>query len=238
MALPRIDVPTYELVIPSTDEKIKFRPFLVKEEKVLLIAMESGKSEDMLQSVKNIVNECTFQKLKLGEMPMFDVEYLFLNIRAKSVGEVSKLKVLCQDDMETYATVEINLNEVNVQVDGELHSNKIELTDEMGVIMKYPTIDSFTTNGIQNITAANMIDVIASCVEQIYDKKGEEVYDSKDSTQAEIIDFVEQLNTTQFQEVQAFFDTMPRLQHTITVKNPKTKVESEVTLTGLNDFFV
>jgi len=238
MALPRIDVPTYELVIPSTDEKIKFRPFLVKEEKVLLIAMESGKSEDMLQSVKDIVNECTFQKLKLGEMPMFDVEYLFLNIRAKSVGEVSKLKVLCQDDMETYATVEINLNEVNVQVDGELHSNKIELTDEMGVIMKYPTIDSFTTNGIQNITAANMIDVIASCVEQIYDKKGEEVYDSKDSTQAEIIDFVEQLNTTQFQEVQAFFDTMPRLQHTITVKNPKTKVESEVTLTGLNDFFV
>ena len=238
MALPRIDVPTYELVIPSTDEKIKFRPFLVKEEKVLLIAMESGKSEDMLQSVKDIVNECTFQKLKLGEMPMFDVEYLFLNIRAKSVGEVSKLKVLCQDDMETYATVEINLNEVNVQVDGELHSNKIELTDEMGVIMKYPTIDSFTKNGIQNITAANMIDVIASCVEQIYDKKGEEVYDSKDSTQAEIIDFVEQLNTTQFQEVQAFFDTMPRLQHTITVKNPKTKVESEVTLTGLNDFFV
>ena len=238
MALPRIDVPTYELVIPSTDEKIKFRPFLVKEEKVLLIAMESGRSEDMLQSVKDIVNECTFQKLKLGEMPMFDVEYLFLNIRAKSVGEVSKLKVLCQDDMETYATVEINLNEVNVQVDGELHSNKIELTDEMGVIMKYPTIDSFTTNGIQNITAANMIDVIASCVEQIYDKKGEEVYDSKDSTQAEIIDFVEQLNTTQFQEVQAFFDTMPRLQHTMTVKNPKTKVESEVTLTGLNDFFV
>ena len=238
MALPRIDVPIYELVIPSTDEKIKFRPFLVKEEKILLIAMESGKSEDMLQSVKNIVNECTFQKLKLGEMPMFDVEYLFLNIRAKSVGEVSKLKVLCQDDMKTYATVEINLNEVNVQVDGELHSNKIELTDEMGVIMKYPTIDSFTKNGIQNITAANMINVIASCVEQIYDKKGEEVYDSKDSTQAEIIDFVEQLNTTQFQEVQAFFDTMPRLQHTITVKNPKTKVESEVTLTGLNDFFV
>ena len=238
MALPRLDVPIYELVIPSTDEKIKFRPFLVKEEKVLLIAMESGKSEDMLQSVKDIVNECTFQKLKLGEMPMFDVEYLFLNIRAKSVGEVSKLKVLCQDDMETYATVEINLNEVNVQVDGELHSNKIELTDEMGVIMKYPTIDSFTKNGIQNITAANMINVIASCVEQIYDKKGEEVYYSKDSTKQELIDFVEQMNTTQFQEVQAFFDTMPRLQHTMTVKNPKTKVESEVTLTGLNDFFV
>ena len=238
MALPRIDVPTYELVIPSTDEKIKFRPFLVKEEKILLIAMESAKSEEMLQAVKDIVNECTFNKLKLGEMPMFDVEYLFLNIRSKSVGEVSKLKVLCQDDMKTYAKVEIDLNEVEVQVDSETHTNKIELSDEMGVIMKYPTIDSFTTNGIKSITAANMIDVIASCVAQIYDKKGEEVFDSKDSTMTELIDFVEQLNTTQFQEVQKFFDTMPRLQHTILVTNPKTKVESEVTLTGLNDFFV
>jgi len=238
MALPRIDVPIYELVIPSTDEKIKFRPFLVKEEKILLIAMESGEPDEMIQAVKNIVDECTFNKLKLGEMPMFDVEYLFLNIRSKSVGEVSKLKVLCQDDMETYAIVEINLNEVEVQVDSETHSNKIELSDEMGVIMKYPTIDSFTTNGIKSITAANMIDVIASCVAQIYDKKGEEVFDSKDSTMTELIDFVEQLNTTQFQEVQKFFDTMPRLQHTILVTNPKTKVESEVTLTGLNDFFV
>ena len=238
MALPRVDVPIYELVIPSTDEKIKFRPFLVKEEKILLIAMESGEPDEMIQAVKNIVDECTYNKLKLGEMPMFDVEYLFLNIRAKSVGEVSKLKVLCQDDMKTYAKIEIDLNEVEVQVDSEVHTNKIELSDEMGVIMKYPTISSFTTNGIKNITAANMIDVIASCIAQIYDKKGEEVFDSKDSTQAELIDFVEQLNTTQFQEIQKFFDTMPRLQHTILVTNPKTKVESEVTLTGLNDFFV
>jgi len=238
MALPRIDVPTYELVIPSTDEKIKFRPFLVKEEKILLIAMESGEPDEMIQAVKNIVDECTYNKLKLGEMPMFDVEYLFLNIRAKSVGEVSKLRVLCQDDMKTYADVEIDLNEVQVEVDSELHTNKIELSDEMGVIMKYPTIDSFTANGIKNITAANMIDVIASCIAQIYDKKGEEVFDSKDSTQAELIDFIEQLNTTQFQEVQKFFDSMPKLQHTILVTNPKTKVESEVTLTGINDFFV
>ena len=238
MALPRLNVPIYELVVPSTDEKIKFRPFLVKEEKILLIAMESGEPDEMIQAVKNIVDECTYNKLKLGEMPMFDVEYLFLNIRAKSVGEVSKLRVLCQDDMKTYADVEIDLNEVQVEVDSELHTNKIELSDEMGVIMKYPTIDSFTANGIQNITAANMINVIASCIAQVYDKKGEEVFESKDSTQAELIDFVEQLNTTQFQEVQKFFDTMPRLQHTILVINPKTKVESEVTLTGLNDFFV
>jgi hypothetical protein len=237
MALPKLNVPTHELVIPSTDKKIKYRPFLVKEEKVLLIAMESGETKDMLQAVKDIVDECTFHKLELGTMPMFDVEYIFLNIRAKSVGEVSKLKVLCQDDGETYADVEIDLNEINVQVDKE-HTNKIELTDEMGVIMKYPTIDSFSADGIGDITASNMLDVITTCIAQIYDKKGEEVYDSKDSTKKELVEFIEQLNTQQFAKVQSFFDTMPSLKHTITVKNPKTKVESEVTLTGLNDFFV
>ena len=237
MALPKLNVPTYELVVPSTDEKIKYRPFLVKEEKILLIAMESGKSEDMLQSVKDIVDECTFNKLKLGAMPMFDVEYIFLQIRAKSVGEVSKLKVLCHDDMKTYANVEVDLNDIKVQVEDD-HTNKIELSDEMGVIMKYPTIDSFTENKIDDINASNMLDVIAVCVDQIYDKKGEEVYESKDSTRKELIEFVEQLNTKQFADVQKFFDTMPSLRHTITVKNPKTKKESEVTLTGLNDFFV
>jgi len=237
MALPKLSVPTYELVVPSTDEKVKYRPFLVKEEKILLIAMESGKSEDMLQSVKDIVDECTFNKLKLGTMPMFDVEYIFLQIRAKSVGEVSKLKVLCQDDMKTYANVSIDLNDIEVQVDDD-HTNKIVLSDEMGVIMQYPTIDSFTENKIDDINASNMLDVIAVCIAQIYDKKGEEVYDSKDSTKKELVEFVEQLNTKQFADVQKFFDTMPSLRHTITVKNPKTKKESEVTLTGLNDFFV
>ena len=236
MALPRLDVPTYELTIPSTDDKIKYRPFLVKEEKILLIAMESGETKAMLQSVKDIVDECTFNQLNLGNMPMFDIEYIFLNIRAKSVGEISKLKVLCQDDMKTYANVEIDLSEIQVQVSDE-HTNKIELTDEMGVIMKYPTIDSFNVNNIADITTDNMLEVIAACIAQIYDKKGEEVYDSKDSTQKELIEFVEQLNTKQFQDMQKFFDTMPALKHTITVKNPKTKKESKVTLTGLNDFF-
>ena len=236
MALPRLDVPTYELAIPSTDDKIKYRPFLVKEEKILLIAMESGETKDMLQAVKDIVDECTFNQLNLGTMPMFDIEYIFLNIRAKSVGEVSKLKVLCQDDMKTYANVEIDLSEIEVQVE-EGHTNKIELTDEMGVIMKYPTIDSFNSNNIADINSENMLDVIATCIAQIYDKKGEEVYDSKDSTQKELIEFVEQLNTKQFQDIQKFFDTMPALKHTITVKNPKTKKESKVTLTGLSDFF-
>ena len=237
MALPMINVPTYELVVPSTDEKVKYRPFLVKEEKILLMAMESGENTDLLQAVKDIVSQCTFGKLKLGDMPMFDVEYIFLQIRAKSVGEVSKLRVLCQDDMDTYADVEINLNDVKVQVD-DGHRNKIELSDEMGVIMKYPTIDSFTENGIKDITPSNMIEVIASCILQIYDKKGEEVHFAKDQTKKELIDFIEQMNTKQFADVQRFYDTMPSLKHTIKIENPKTKVESEVTLTGLSDFFV
>ena len=236
MALPKLEVPIYELTVPSTDEKIKYRPFLIKEEKILLIAMESGANEDVIQAVKQIVSECTFNTLKLGNMPMFDVEYIFLQIRAKSVGEVSKLRVLCQDDGETYANVEVDLNDVHVQVD-DTHTNKIELTDEMGVIMQYPTMDSFTEEGIGDINPSNMIDVIATCIAQIYDKKGEEVYDSKDSTKKELVDFIEQMNTQQFQDVQAFFDSMPKLRHEVTVVNPKTKVENIVALSGLNDFF-
>ena len=236
MALPKLTTPTYELEVPSTDEKIKYRPFLVKEEKILLIALESGENKDIVQAVKSIVAECTFNKFKVGDMPMFDVEYIFLQIRAKSVGEVSTMRVLCKDDGKTYATVEIDLNEVQVQVSDE-HTNKIELSDDMGVIMKYPSIDSFAEGGIDNITPSNMIDVVANCIAQIYDKGGEDVYDAKDSTKKEKVEFIEQMNTKQFAEMQAFFDTMPSLKHTFTVKNPKTKVESEVTLSGLNDFF-
>ena len=236
MALPKIDVPIYELTVPSTDEKIKYRPFLVKEEKLLLIAMESGENSDILRAVKDIVDSCTFNKMKIGNMPMFDVEYIFLQIRAKAVGEVSTLRVLCLDDMKTYAKVEVDLNEIEVRVT-DAHTNKIELSDEMGVIMKYPTVDSFVENKIDDISPANMLDVIVTCIDKIYDKKGEEVFDAKDSTKQELVDFVEQMNTTQFADVQKFFDTMPSLTHEITVKNPKTKKESKVTLNGLNDFF-
>jgi len=236
MALPKLTTPTFELEVPSTDEKIKYRPFLVKEEKILLMAMESGENKDIVQAVKDIVSECTFNKLNLGTMPMFDVEYIFLNIRAKSVGEISKLNLLCPDDGKTYTNVEIDLSKVEVQVEKD-HTNKIELSDDMGMIMTYPTIDLFAESGIENITANNMLDVIGSCILQIYEEKGEKVYEAKDQTKKELIEFIESMNTKQFKLLQKFFDTMPKLKHEITIKNPKTKKESKITLTGLNDFF-
>ena len=236
MALPKLTTPTYELEIPSTDEKIKYRPFLVKEEKILMMALESKQEKDITQAVKDIVKECTFNKVNIDNMPMFDVEYIFLNIRSKSVGEVSKLKILCPDDKKTYADVELDLNEVNVQV-GEDHTNKIELGNGTGMIMQYPSIDSFKDSGIRDINASNMLEVISTCILQIYEEEGKKVYDSKDQTSKELTDFIEQLNTKQFKDVQKFFDTMPKLKHEVTIKNPKTKVESKITLSGLNDFF-
>ena len=236
MALPKLTTPTYELEIPSTDDKIKYRPFLVKEEKILMMAMESKSSADITQAVKDIVSECTFNKVKIDDMPMFDVEYIFLNIRSKSVGEVSKLKLLCPDDGKTYANVEVNLNEVKVQV-GDDHTNKIDLGNGMGMIMKYPTIDSFSESGIRDINPGNMLEVISTCILQIFEDEGKKVYDTKDQTKQEVIDWIEQLNSKQFKDVQNFFETMPKLKHDIKIKNPKTKKESTITLNGLNDFF-
>ena len=236
MALPKLNTPTYELEIPSTDEKIQYRPFLVKEEKILMMALETKDNAQIVNAVKDIVNECTFNKVNISTMPMFDTEFIFLQIRSKSVGEISKLKLLCPDDEKTYADIELDLNEVKVQV-GDDHTNKIKLTDDMGIIMTYPSIESFADSGIQEINATNMLDVIGSCILQIYEQKGEKVYEAKDQTKKELTEFIEQLNTKQFQDVQKFFDTMPRLKHTIKIKNPKTKKTSEVTLSGLNDFF-
>jgi hypothetical protein len=236
MALPKLTTPTYELEIQSTDDKIKYRPFLVKEEKILMMAMESKSSADITQAVKDIVSECTFNKVKIDDMPMFDVEYIFLNIRSKSVGEVSKLKLLCPDDGKTYANVEVNLNEVKVQV-GDDHTNKIDLGNGMGMIMKYPTIDSFKESGIKDINPGNMLEVISTCILQIFEDEGKKVYDTKDQTKQEVIDWIEQLNSKQFKDVQNFFETMPKLKHDIKIKNPKTKKESTITLNGLNDFF-
>jgi hypothetical protein len=236
MALPKLTTPTYELEIPSTDAKVKYRPFLVKEEKILMMAMESKENADITQAVKDIVLECTFNKVDISSMPMFDVEYIFLQIRSKSVGEVSKLKLLCPDDKKTYAEIELNLNDVKVQV-GDGHTNKIELGNGMGMIMTYPSLDSFKGSGIRDINSSNMLEVISGCIMQIYEEDGKKTYDPKDQTQKELTDFIEQLSTKQFKDVQKFFETMPKLKHEITLKNPKTKKESKITLTGLNDFF-
>ena len=201
-----------------------------------MIAMESEEQTGIINAVKDIVKACTFDKFDVANAPMFDVEYVFLQIRSKSVGEVSTLKLLCPDDKETYVNVDIDLSEIMVQVD-EGHNPKIELTDEMGMYMTYPSIDLLSATGITDINASNMLDVISACILQIYDKKGEEVFETKDQTKKEISEFVESLNTKQFQEVQKFFDTMPKLKHTVEIDNPKTKVKSKVVLQGLNDFF-
>ena len=236
MALPKLNTPTYELEIPSTDEKVKYRPFLVKEEKILMMAMEADENKEIVNAVKEIVHSCTFEKLDIANLPMFDIEYIFLNIRAKSVGETSKLKVLCQDDGKTYADLELNLSEVKVQV-GEDHTNKVELSDDMGMIMTYPTLESFINLGLTNITPKNMLEVIGSCILQIYEEKGEKVYDPKDQTKKELTEFLESFTTQQFQDVQKFFDTMPKLKHEVEVTNPKTKKKNKIVLQGLSDFF-
>ena len=237
MALPKIDAPTYELTLPSTDLKVKFRPFLVKEEKILLIAMETGKEKDIYEATKQIVDSCTFNTLEVESLPMFDLEYIFLNIRARSVGEISKFKVICPDDKKTYADVEIDLTKVEVQVDDE-HTNTI-IVDEnrkLGVVLKYPTM-SILKSGT-NIDSANMdtiFDMLTTCVDHIFE--GEKIYPAKDSTPQEIKEFFEGLSQESFTKVKNFFDTMPRVRHEIEVTNPVTKVKSKVTLQGLNDFF-
>ena len=236
MALPQVNTPTYELVVPSTDEKLKYRPFLVKEEKILMIAMEGKEQSGIIEATKEIVKSCTFGKFDTLQAPIFDVEYIFLNIRAKSVGEISTVRLRCLDDNETFVPTDIDLTKVEVEMNKD-HTNKIELSEEMGMIMTYPTLDSFNEYEGTVVNASNMIDIIASCVTQIYDKGGEEVFEAKDSTKQELIDFIEQLNAKQFADVQSFFDTMPKLTHTVKIKNPKTKKESEITLSGLNDFF-
>ena len=236
MALPQVTTPTYELAVPSTDKKLKYRPFLVKEEKILMIAMEAQEQSGIIDAVKQIVEACTFNKFDIASSPMFDVEYIFLNIRAKSIGEISTIRLRCPDDNETLVETQIDLTKVEVEMP-EGHTNKIELTEEMGMIMTYPTLDSFGEYDGTVVNATNMIDIIALCITQIYDKKGEEIFEAKDSTKQELIDFIEQLNSKQFKDLQKFFDTMPKLTHTVEIENPKTKVKSKVTLNGLNDFF-
>ena len=236
MALPKIETPTYELTLPSQDIKVKYRPFLVKEEKILLMALESQKSDEIFQATKQIVSSCTFDALKVEELPTFDLEYIFLQIRAKSVGETTKFKVLCPDDKKTYADVEVDLTKVNVEVDDN-HTNKLVVDEKrnLGVVLKYPTMNVLKSGTMENPTTEQIFDVLTECVDHIYE--GDKIYPAKDSTPQEIKEFFEGLSQDSFVKIKNFFDTMPRLRYEVEVTNPVTNVKSKVVLSGLNDFF-
>ena len=233
MALPKIAVPTYELEIPSNKEKLTYRPFLVKEEKILLLAMEQDDEDTMIAAVKQIIVNCTYEKIEVENLALFDLEYIFLRIRAKSVGEVAKLQILCEDDGETYVPVEIDLESIEVEFQ-EGHNPKIELTDDIGIIMGYPTFEFLDFN-IEATDVNKLFDIIASSINQIYE--GDIVYEKVDFNKKELKTFLESLTSEQFKKLQEFFETMPRLRHTLEVKNPKTKVTNTVVLEGLNAFF-
>jgi len=238
MALPIANVAKYELTLPSQQKVIHYRPFLVKEEKILLMAMESGESKEMITAIKEIVKSCTFNEMNAEDHPMFDIEYVFLQIRAKSVGEVAKLKVLCPDDGETYGDVDVDLSKIEVMVDDD-HSNNIMIDEDrkLGVTMKYPSlkdIDGDTLTGEVNIEKTYKM--IENSVESIYE--GETVHMAKDLEKNELTEFLDNLSADQMKKLTAFYNSMPRLEHKVMVKNPKTEVESEVTLKGLASFFV
>ena len=235
MALPTLNVPKFKMKLPSDGRTVNYRPFLVKEEKLLLLATETGSQEDIVTAIKNIITECT-DIHDIDDLPTFDIEYVFLQIRTKSVGEAVEVSVTCPDDSETTVPVKIPLNEIKVKKDKK-HKKDIKLGDDIILTMGYPSLDTFVQMNFQEEepTVDSVFEMAASCVKQIAD--AEQVYDAMDTPREELISFFDQLTSQQFQEVQAFFDTMPKLQHTVKVINPKTKVESSVTLEGLSAFF-
>lgn len=240
MPLPKIATPQYELILPSTGKTIKYRPFLVKEEKVLILALESQDVNQITNAIKQILKDCIISRgIKVEELPTFDIEYIFLNVRGKSVGESIDLIVTCSDDGETQVPVKIYIDEIEVQKDPE-HRSEIKLDNNLVLKMKYPSLNEFIKNNFDfssnNIsTIDKSLDVIASCIDSVYTE--EEIWSAKDCTKKELTNWIETLTSYQFQEVEKFFNTMPKLSHTFKVKNPKTEVESEVILEGLSDFF-
>ena len=244
MVLPRVDVPSYELTLPSTDKKVKYRPFLVKEEKILYIALESKDNKDMVNALKEIVDACTFNTLKVDTLPLFDIEYIFLNIRAKSIGEIANFKVICHDDGKTYTEVNVDLTKVEVHVNEE-HTNKILIDKKrnLGLVLKYPTLSTYSvgTLGIvgEEVNTKNfesIFSILIECVDHIFE--GDKIYPSKDVTKDEMKEFLENLPQDAFTSIKKFFDTLPRLKHEVEVENPNTKVKSKITFEGLQDFFV
>ena len=233
MALPKINVPTYELEVPSTKEKITYRPFLVKEEKILLLALEENDELTIARALKQIVNNCTFENLSVNSMPLFDLEYIFLNIRAKSVGESADLKLLMPDDEKTYVDVQIPLQDIKVEFT-KGHKKDIKLTDSIMLVMRYPTYELL---GVEDtdMTIEKTFKLISDCTEKVID--GETIYERSDFNDKDLQEFYDGLDSKQFQNVQNFFETMPRLKHTVEVVNPKTKKKNKITLEGLQSFF-
>ncbi len=234
MALPKLNTQKFELMIPSTDKKVKYRPFLVKEEKILLQAQQSGKAGEMADALVQVIENCTFADVKVDSLPSFDIEYIFLKIRSKSVGEKVDLNITCPDDNETKVKTTVDLSKIEVEVDEE-HTNTIDLTDNVKVIMSYPTIKTFSGANIQSMGAEEIVKMTCMCIHQIVD--GIETYEAADLTEAELVDFIENLTQEQFGKIQDFFTTMPRLKHVVNVTNPKTKKKGKVTLQGMQSFF-
>ena len=238
MPLPKIATPTYELELPSTEKTIQYRPFLVKEEKVLVIALESEDTKQITTAIKSVISNCILTKgIKVENLPTFDIEYLFLNIRGKSVGEDLDVNIVCPDDGETQVTVNINLDDIKVQKNDN-HTNQIKLDDNLMMELKYPSLEQFIKNnfdfGDKNAMEQSF-DLIASCIDKIYSE--DEVWAAADCSKKEIKEFLESMNSSQFKDIEKFFETMPKLSHRLTVVNPKTKVENEIVLEGLASFF-
>lgn len=238
MPLPSIATPTYELELPSTGQKIKYRPFLVKEEKLLVLALESEDIKEISNAIKAVLKNCIQTKgVKIETLPTFDIEYLFLNIRAKSVGEEIEVNITAPDDNETQITVKINVDDIKI-VKNKDHNKTIKLDDNLMMDMKYPSLSQFVKNNFDfsgNSSLNQSFELISSCVDKIYND--EEVWAAEDVTQKEIVEFLEQMNSLQFKQVEQFFLTMPKLSHEIKLKNPNTKIESTVVLEGLSSFF-
>jgi len=238
MPLPKIVTPTYELILPSTKKQIRYRPFLVKEEKLLVLALETEDSKQITNAIKSVLKSCILTRgVKVETLPTFDIEYLFLNIRGKSVGEVVEVVITAPDDGKTAIPVEINLDEIKVQENPE-HNKQIQLNDDLMMEMAYPSLDQFIKNNFDfsgNVNIDQSFELIAGCIDKIYNE--EEVWTTSDVSKKEVLDFLEQMSSVQFKQIEKFFETMPKLSHTIEVVNPKTKVESTVVLEGLSSFF-
>ena len=237
MPLPKIATPTYELVLPSSGRKIKYRPFLVKEEKILIIALESQDQKQIANSIKSILSNCILTRgTKVEKLSTFDIEYLFLNVRGKSVGEQIEVMVTCPDDGKTQVPMSINIDSIKVEK-SKNHKTDIKLDDQFTLKMRYPSLNEFikTNFNVDEMKVDDTFELIASCIDQIYSE--EESWTQQDCTKKELVEFLEGLNSSQFKEIEIFFETMPKLSHKVKVKNPNTGVESEIVLEGLQNFF-